>query len=181
MKKIVFSAVVLLMMPVLASAQIVVEPFVGACFPTHNAAGKETVGPLFGVAVRYALPDIPVDLGAEAGLSIAFRNKAFLRESGSYDDWALRTFSLALTGDYLFRNDSRFTPFVGVGCGLAQRVEILPSLGDHTDASEWGFIATPRAGVQVGKHLRFTLDMRVTQKDFNTVGLRVGYAFGGRR
>ena len=81
--------------------------------------------------------------------------------------------------DYNFNLGKKVSPFGGMGLGLNMYNIIVGSYdNDRTDGTT-GIGVMPRAGIELGRHLRFTLNAHLGKRIYNTVGLSVGYAFGG--
>ena len=68
-------------------------------------------------------------------------------------------------------------PFVGVGIGDVKCDVIQGSEGREG----MSLMVVPRVGVELWNHLRLTADLRLARKGYNTVGISIGYAFGGGR
>jgi len=158
-----------------ASAQeyLEVKPFelevkAGATYPIDKQVGSRRPGLGLGIEARWNLRELPLDLGFEIGLSTAVSTL-----DGS--DNSNRIYSWTAVADYNFMRGHKASPFVGLGLGCAD-----------CDVPEGWYsrqgtrlMVMPRAGVELFRHLRLTVDARIAMKGYNTVGLTVGYAFGG--
>ncbi len=149
------------------------EPFLSMDFPIYNADGKEMPHPGFGFETRYNFSNIPLDLGLEVSLSVADRD--FMIDSEKRQT-ALRNATFALYGDYSFNIGNKFTPFIGAGFGYAQ-MRSMKNYNPWTTPHH-GITFIPRFGVEIFNHLRLTVDCRILNKYYNTVGLKIGYSFG---
>lgn len=140
-------------------------------YPLSSLAGTtNNLGGGIGLEARWNLRRLPIDIGAELNFNNASR-------SVSGDDQGFCLNSLQAVADYNFLRGHKVSPFVGLGLGAGDR-----------DISGWGesmadeggtFCVTPRAGVELFRHLRLTLDARIASKYYNTVGFSIGYVFGG--
>lgn len=153
-----------------------IEPFLSMDYPVLNVAGTETIHPGLGIEGRYNFSSLPIDVGAELSLSVAQRNAA-IPFGERFLDVTLRNASAVIFGDYTFATEKKLSPFLGIGIGIAQMHE-MGATSDWTTPNQ-GVTVVPRFGIELFHHLRVTLDCRILNKYYNTIGLKVGYAFGG--
>jgi len=148
------------------------EPFVGATYGLAGNVGSHKAGPAFGIEARYNFRHAPVDVGMQI-----YMGTALSRYQGG--DLSCRTFSIMPVCDYNFNPGKKVSPFVGIGVGPNIYDIIVGSYdNDRTDGtSNIGIM--PRVGVELGRHLRFTLNAHLGKRIYNTVGLSIGYTFGG--
>lgn len=148
------------------------EPFIGCTYGMAGNVGSHKVGPAFGIEARHNLRHAPADVGVQL-----YMGTALSKYQGG--DLSCRTFTLMPVCDYNFNLGKKVSPFVGMGIGLNMYNIIVGSYdNDRTDGTT-GIGVMPRAGVELGRHLRFTLNAHLGKRIYNTVGLSVGYAFGG--
>ena len=77
--------------------------------------------------------------------------------------------------DYNFNEIKNFIrPFTGFGIGNAQLFD--GSLSTWTSGK---FIISPRIGVEFWNRARLTLLYHITQKDYGSLNLNIGFVFGG--
>ncbi len=164
---------------VAASAQIRIEPFLGVTFPTRDAQADPLVGPQFGLTAFKELNNSALSIGAEAYVSVALREGDF-KNNGSTDQWALRTISLLSVTEWRFLQLNKSIFYAGLGVGICNRTETLPGFANYKDISSIGFCCSPRVGARISDRFTISLNLSITEKDYNTVGLRLGYAFGKR-
>ena len=117
---------------------------------------------------RYNFLHKPVDMGLELYIGSTARE---------YDAANLsnRILSVSAFSDYNFRRGKKFSPFVGIGMGIASCKVVQGAYG--TDAAR--AVVTPRLGVELLGHIRMTCYSKLCFKGYNHVGVSVGYAFGG--
>ena len=140
----------------------------GTC-PIDRFVGLEQSGTQLGLESRWNM-DTPFDVALELYMGSAVRHY-------NHHDISTRIFSLSVYGDYNFRRGSKVAPFVGAGIGSANCENIQGSEGREGGS----LLLVPRVGVELWNHLRLTADLRLARKGFNTIGLSIGYAFGGGR
>ncbi|MBR5441153.1 MAG: porin family protein [Prevotella sp.] len=134
-------------------------------------SSSRNIGGSWGLEARWNM-NTPFDIGAE--IYWGFADRDYLGENFSY-----RILSISTFVDYNFRRGQNVSPFVGIGlgdadCCVLEHKELGGSSDDGTT-----IVFTPRVGVELWRHLRLTLDARIARKGYNTIGLSVGYAFGG--
>ena len=156
--------------------QIRVEPFVGATLPMCHASGKMMPFPYVGCDAKYLFNNVPISVGLQGAMSFAYRTEAISR-NGEQEDWALRTISLLAIADWYCFEKNNFRYYVGCGAGLANRHETLPGLRE-TGVPAYGACFSPRIGVEYRRRVTLSLNAYITEKTFNTIGLRIGYSFG---
>ena len=156
--------------------QIRVEPFVGATLPLYQASGKMMPFPYVGCDAKYLFDNVPISVGLQGAMSFAYRTEAISR-NGEQEDWALRTISLLAIADWYCLEKNSFRFYVGCGAGLAHRHETLPGLRE-TGVPAIGACISPRVGMEFLRRVTLSLNVYITEKTFNTIGLRIGYSFG---
>lgn len=144
---------------------------VGTTFPTQTFVGSKRLGPQLGMEARWNLKRVPMDIGAEVYVGSA------VRESEGWD-MSNRTAALSAVADYNFSRGRGVSTFVGMGVGLLSRYDVIEGNYGKEGSKVLGCI-TPRAGVELWRHLRLTLEHRFCIDGYSTVGLSVGYVFGG--
>ena len=82
--------------------------------------------------------------------------------------------SLSAFSDYNFRRGKKFSPFIGIGIGIASCKVVQGYYGDDAVKA----IFTPRLGVEILNHFRITAYSRLGYRGYNNIGVSVGYAFG---
>lgn len=161
-------------------AQIRVEPSIGASFPLNRTTGTNIPFPSIGCKVKYCLADLPLAFGAEGAMNIAYRKSGAIKANGEAEDWALRNLSLLAVAEWHFFNNQKVRLFLGLGAGLALRHQTLPGFSTY-DVPALGVCGSPTVGIYFRDRVFFALDTYITEKNFNTIGLRVGYSFGKRK
>lgn len=160
-----------------ASAQKInsVKPFeveisVGGTYGIGKYVGENQFGPAFAIEGRYNFPQTPMDLGLEIYGGSTTRK---------YEDSNLsnRILSLTTYSDYNFMRGKKFSPFIGVGVGIASCKVVQGYYGN--DAVKAVF--TPRIGIEIFNHFRVTAYSKLGYRGYNNWGISVGYAFGGGR
>ncbi len=144
------------------------EVKLGANYPLEKLVGDSRVGPELGIEARWNFNKLPIDVGLEVNFNSA------VRKFGS-ENLSNRIFSTMIVADYNLNRGGKFSPFVGVGMGVGNCQQIQGNYGNEGSK----IAVMPRIGVECMRHLRLTLDARFAMKGYNTVGLTVGYAFGG--
>lgn len=144
------------------------EMKVGTTYPIDDFVGSKRLGVQLGLEGRWNIKKSPFDIGAEAYMGNAIRH--YLEEKMS-----LRYFSFSAFGDYNYHRGYKVSPFIGMGVGLASCNNIKGSYGEEGTS----LLFTPRVGMELFNHLRLTFDARIGRKGYNTVGLSIGYVFGG--
>ncbi len=173
-----FSISLLLMMAgVKASSQEVksVKPFeveisVGGTYGIDKYVGKKLVGPAFAIEGRYNFPRNPMDLGLEI-----YAGSTTRKYEGS--NLSNRILSLSVYSDYNFNRGKKFSPFIGVGVGIASCKVVQGYYGNDAVKA----IFTPRIGIEMFNHFRVTAYSKLGYRGYNNFGISVGYAFGGGR
>ena len=143
----------------------------GTTFPLKSFSDTNNkLGFQIGVEARWNLRRLPIDIGTELYMGSTAR---------TYKDRVLghhisnRTFSLSAVTDYNFNRGNSFSPFVGMGVGVANCENIKGSYGGE----QTRLCMTPRVGFMAFRHLRVTLDAHITRKEYSHAGLAVGYVF----
>lgn len=160
-----------------ASAQKInsVKPFeveisVGGTYGIGKYVGENQFGPAFAIEGRYNFPQTPMDLGLEIYGGSTTRK---------YEDSNLsnRILSLTTYSDYNFMRGKKFSPFIGVGVGIASCKVVQGYYGNDAVKA----IFTPRIGIEIFNHFRVTAYSKLGYRGYNNWGISVGYAFGGGR
>lgn len=160
-----------------ASAQKInsVKPFeveisVGGTYDIGKYVGENHFGPAFAIEGRYNFPQTPMDLGLEIYGGSTTRK---------YEDSNLsnRILSLTTYSDYNFMRGKKFSPFIGVGVGIASCKVVQGYYGNDAVKA----IFTPRIGIEIFNHFRVTAYSKLGYRGYNNWGISVGYAFGGGR
>jgi hypothetical protein len=160
-----------------ASAQKInsVKPFeveisVGGTYGIGKYVGENQFGPAFAIEGRYNFPQTPIDLGLEIYGGSTTRK---------YEDSNLsnRILSLTTYSDYNFMRGKKFSPFIGVGVGIASCKVVQGYYGNDAVKA----IFTPRIGIEIFNHFRVTAYSKLGYRGYNNWGISVGYAFGGGR
>lgn len=163
-----------------ASAQEVtyVKPFeveisVGGTYGIGKYVGKNQIGPAFAIEGRYNFPQYPIDLGLELyGGSTARKY-----EGSNLSNLSNRILSVSAYSDYNFMRGKKFSPFIGIGVGIASCKVVQGNFGNDAVKA----IFTPRIGIEMFNHFRVTAYTKLGYKGYNNLGISVGYAFGGGR
>ena len=144
------------------------EISLGGTYGIDKYVGKKQVGPAFSVEGRYNFPQYPIDLGLELyGGSIASKYEG--------TNLSNRILSLSAYSDYNFKRGKKFSPFIGVGVGIASCKVVQGNYGNDAVKA----IFTPRIGIEMFNHFRVTAYTKLGYRGYNNCGLSVGYAFGG--
>jgi hypothetical protein len=149
------------------------EPFLGTTYGLSSEAGSRKIGPALGIEGRWNFQRY-IDIGIQAYLGQAVT---------SYKEVSVRcrTISLTVFGDYNWNRGLNYSPFIGFGVGY-NKYEIVDSGWypyKYDDTNVEGVGAIPRIGMEFFRHIRVTLTGHLGKKLYNTIGLTVGYAFGG--
>jgi len=152
-----------------------VKPFefeisIGGTYGIDKYVGKKQIGPAFAIEGRYNFPQYPMDLSLELyGGSTARK----------YEDSNLsnRILSLSAYSDYNFMRGKKFSPFIGVGIGIASCKVVQGYYGNDAVKA----IFTPRIGIEIFNHFRITAYSKLGYRGYNNWGFSVGYTFGGSR
>lgn len=143
------------------------EISLGGTYGIDKYVGNKQIGPAFALEGRYNFYNSPIDVGMELYGGSTARN---------YEDTNLsnRILSLSAFSDYNFRRGKKFSPFIGIGIGIASCKVVLGYYGDDAVKA----IFTPRLGVEILNHFRITAYSRLGYRGYNNIGVSVGYAFG---
>ena len=79
--------------------------------------------------------------------------------------------------NYNFNRGKKFSPFIGVGVGIASCKVVQGYYGNDAVKA----IFTPRIGIEMFNHFRVTAYSKLGYRGYNNFGISVGYAFGGGR
>lgn len=154
-------------------ADTTLKPFeleisLGGTYGIDKYIGHKQFGPALGLEGRYNFHNTPMDIGMELYLGSTVR-----KYEGS--DLSNRILSLSAFSDYNFKKGKKFSPFIGIGIGIASYQVVQGPYGD--DAVKAVF--TPRLGVEMFNHFRLTAYSKLGCKGYNNIGISVGYAIGG--
>ena len=139
------------------------EVKIGGTFPIENNVGDRDFGTGGGLEIRWNM-DKPFDIGLELYAGFAARY-------GQGEDLSHNLKAISVFTDYNFQRGQTVSPFVGIGLGCAE--------GNNNGYVDSAILFTPRVGLELWRHLRLTFDARIARKGYNTIGLSVGYVFGG--
>lgn len=154
------------------------EPRLGITMPLNNFNdGDKFIGPTLGMELRYNFKDSPFDIGMAIDIATAVYDFEFFDEVCFSLEQSNRTAVVSLTGDYNFLQGRKVNPFVGAGLGVAFHKVVHDEAYPLSESAKMAF--TPRVGVELWRHLRFTLSAGFSSKGYNNLRLTVGYAFGG--
>lgn len=145
-----------------------IEVKAGTTYPLNNLVGSKRLGVQLGLEGRWNINHLPFDVGAEAYMGAVFRH--YQGEGMSH-----RLLSFSVFGDYNFQREKNVSPFIGIGIGVASCSNIKGNYGTEGTS----LLFSPRAGVELWRHLRLALDARIARNGYNSVGLSIGYVFGG--
>ena len=136
--------------------------------------GSATVGPAFGVEIRYNIPKSSWDMGFQINATTAVRK--FHSSNYTYEQ-SNRSVNYLLSGGYNFGQGKKVNPFVGAGFGL----NFYDAIDDVVyDGSGKCFTFAPRVGVELFHHLRFTLTSNITRTGYSNIEFTIGGVIGGR-
>lgn len=136
--------------------------------------GNSSSGPALGIELRYNIKNSPLDIGLAIDFTHVFYE--FKREAEALEQDNMTTL-LGFTADYNFHQGGNVNPFAGIGLGLGIHDALIDVLDDTNDCNNTAMI-TPRAGVELWRHLRFTLAANLSCRYFNNVSLTVGCVLG---
>lgn len=138
-------------------SQFEFEPSIGFGVPFHGGEGfRGMAGVSAGMELRYNVPDKAVDAGIELNYTATARHGSDTRG--------------------LFNA----VPFFGLGLGISDREYSHPEPSYMPlDRPEMSGVAIARIGVELFRHVRLTLDGRISNRDYSALCFRLGYAFGG--
>ena len=141
-------------------------------------SGKPEISMCLGLEGRYNIPRTAWDGGVMLELSSARRKYCFQEDKRSNIWQGNRTLAFALTGAYNLRQGHKMNPFVGIGVGVGVHDivgdDVFPSHGAS------GFFS-PRIGIEMFHHIRFSLATNLSRKGYNNLALSIGIVLGGRR
>ena len=167
-----------------ANAQIPVRAFEfeisgGSSYPLGDFPGEEKFGETYNLELRYNFKKIPMDIGLDFNSTSIERANAYNPEPGKKTVLALNNKTLSLTTSYNFRRGKNISPFIGVGLGISAYdtfswFGIYPFL-----RNELGLTFAPRIGIEIYRHFRLTMDVRLLNKRYNAICLRMGVIIGG--
>lgn len=151
------------------------EPYVGMTIPFRSIGSMDAkVGPAFGLEYRHSVGNGGFWIGGEAGVQGTGLVFPSAEDVASVSEYHFRTGYVCFVGELRFEEIRKMQFFVGVSVGIGQ------CLSDNLDlAPEHVFrpIIKPRVGIQCWRHLRVGIDALVTHRNFNSVNIRLGYAF----
>lgn len=163
-----------------ANAQVQVEPYVGLTMPIRNIGASEVnevAGLNAGIEIRKNISSSPLTVGADLFMASSVRQME--RQEGGHSSNSQRMVGVAAVCDYNLLLGKSATLFFGTGVGLSQRHTVSSGIEKGIGiCAEYGPVVAPRAGVQLCKHMRITVEARFTQRDYNLLAFRLGYTFG---
>lgn len=152
-----------------------IEPYVGVTMPLAREDGmKGFPFVATGVGYRHALGNGVFWIGGEFSLQSAARKYSILREDYQSDMQGCRMISLCFVGEAHFAEVGKVGFYGGVGAGIAQ---CLSSKFEFNAERPLGPVVKPYVGIECWNHLRVGVEGVFASKYFNTVNLRVGWAF----
>jgi hypothetical protein len=158
-----------------------VEPYIGLSMPVRNIGGsdvKEIAGINAGIEARYIIESVPLSVGADLFMTTAARQMA--KAEGGHSSNSQRMAGAAAVCEYGFMRGNPVSFYIGTGLGIAQRETIQSGFDNGIGiCSTYGPVVSPRVGMELWNHLRLSLEGRFSQRDFNVVAFRLGFAFGG--
>ena len=163
-----------------AKAQIPVRAFEfelsgGSSYPLVNLEGKELMGSIMNLELRHNLKNIPIEVGIEFNSTLVDRGKDDKRPNNYRPD--LTNSAISLTTSYNFRRGEKYSPFIGIGLGIPV-FDIFSFFYGKND-TVGGIPFSPRIGIEIKRHLRFTADFRLLNPYYHTICLRMGIVLGG--
>ena len=152
-----------------------IEPYFGVTMPLARVDGMKGI-PFFatGVGYRHALGNSVFWIGGEFSIQSAARKYSILREDYQADIQGCRMISLCFVGEAHFAKVGKVGFYGGVGAGIAQ---CLSSKFEFNAERPLGLVVKPYVGIECWSHLRVGVEGGFASKYFNTVNLRVGWAF----
>lgn len=154
-------------------ANVPLKPFeleisIGGTYGIDKYVGKKQIGPAFALEGRYNFYNSPMDIGLEIYTGSTSRK---------YEDINLsnRIVSLSVYSDYNIGRGKNFSPFIGIGVGVASYKVVQGYYG--TDAVK--AIFTPRFGIEMFNHFRIGIYSKLGYRGYNNCGISIGYTFGG--
>ena len=180
--KLIIAAALFVSMTATLSAQIPVkrhevEVALDANYPLFSMPGlRNGFFGEFRIAYRNNLPDIPVALGGEVVYGAVQRG---------WGDTGWPSLTAAFTAEYDWLRGRNVSPFAGLGIGIGMCSSSRDTEYDFPKiwAAIYPFapVISPRIGVEFWNGLRITLKCQITRKEYSSVSLGIGYAFGGGR
>lgn len=132
-------------------------------------------GVCIGGEFRYNFTDSPFNVGLTLDITTAL----YGWHPDEYDrNQSNRTVFLGSTVDYNFHQGGKVNPFVGLGFGYGGHVALVDAIDETNDGRSTAMVV-PRIGVELWRHLRFTLAANLSCKYYNNLSLTVGYVIGG--
>jgi len=153
-----------------------IEPFFGLNYPLASVDGMVNQPFIeFGIEYRHIMRSENLWIGAEAAVMAAARvydtEENMTKKFGVREGYGDRVLSTCFVTEYRFDVSDYFCPFVGLGVGTGSMS------GQDYPGRNMGFILRPRVGAQIGRHFRLTLHGSFIAIYYNTVSLRIGWAF----
>ena len=145
--------------------------------PYHGGRIKPSYS--YAIEGRYNIGATGWDCGLMAGVTTSRRDYITDHVGGirSGLEQNNRTWIMAATGDYNFRQGNRISPYIGCGLGYGYNQTtnawIYPSEGSS-------LVFMPRGGVEIAGFLRLMAEFNVCRKGYNNFALTVGFVLGGR-
>ncbi len=135
--------------------------------------GDPKIGGMIGMDIRYNIKGGPWDGGVFLEIGSAMRD--YNKDGGNYYQ-NNRTTIFGVASHYNFRQGTTVNPYAGLGLGVASNDVVglrkYPSKGHSLAVS-------PRAGVELFRHIRVGCQATLTKKGFHSIALTVGLALGG--
>lgn len=133
------------------------------------------IGICIGGEFRYNFTGSPFDVGLALDITTAL----YGWHPDEYDrEQSNRTVFLGAMVDYNFHQGGKVNPFVGFGIGYGGHNALIDKMDDKNDGCATAMVV-PRVGVELWRHLRFTLAANLSCKYYNNLSLTVGYVIGG--
>ncbi|MGP1621200.1 MAG: hypothetical protein ACTTGX_01855 [Candidatus Cryptobacteroides sp.] len=164
-----------------AAAQNEVRAFefeisVGISYPLVDLRGDEYHGGGLNLALRYNHKKKPIDFGIEIhALSI---DRKLPEYDIKYPLPDLDNSAISFTTSYNFARGTNISPFIGIGVGISG-YHILWTCNDLKHEMTKYIPISPRIGVEIGRHFRLTMDLRLFDKEHHAIFMRAGIVFGG--
>lgn len=155
------------------------------------SAGQEAVYLIFTMALRYNLDTLPVDVGGEFSIVATPHTRYDPLEKSEGAIIGRSYITLSPVAHYNFRRGKNVSYYAGAGIGFGlgtRQVFEGCTVGPEGNileesATQHFFVAalTPRAGVELFRHFRVGLQLRIPTDGKVTAGPSVSITFGGGR
>ena len=155
------------------------------------SAGQEAVYLIFTMALRYNLDTLPVDVGGEFSIVATPHTRYDPLEKSEGAIIKRSYITLSPVAHYNFRRGKNVSYYAGAGIGFGlgtrkvfEGCTVGPegNILEESDTQHF-FVAalTPRAGVELFRHFRVGLQLRIPTDGKVTAGPSVSVTFGGGR